>query len=147
MLYTITYRLILSVMLIYLSGCVCNIRYKDANDSTSFGDSILRLNAYVSYYLDDEMDIELDIKKENLLIGKPVITVFFPSGDTLHSTISKYDDHLLYGCTNFKRILRKNDRLVVNVKYRYYLNDKIISRDSTFLLYKDEDCEFSLRLH
>ena len=129
-------------MLIYLSGCVCNIRYKDANDSTSFGDSILRLNAYISYYIDDKIDIELDIKKENILIGKPVITMFFPSGDTLHLI-----RNTLYGCTNFKRILRKNDQLVVNVKYRYYLNDKIISRDSTFLLYKDEDCKFSLRLH
>lgn len=148
MLCSLIYLLVLSVTLIYMSGCTyCIINYKDANDSKSFGDSILCIEAYMPYYLDDKIEIELDIKKKNLLIDKVVITAIFPSGDTLHPIFNSYDSSILYGCHNFKSVIKSNDKLIINVNYNYHFNDKTFSNDSTFYLYKDEDCKFTFRMH
>lgn len=148
MLYTLMYMCVLLVMLFHISACThCITNYKDVNDSKLFGDSVLRIKAFIPYYLDDEMEIELEIKKKNLLKDKPIITAFFPSGDTLYPIVNTHSNSVSYRCTDFRSVVRSNDQLIVNVKYSYYLNSKIISTDSTFRLYKDEDCRFSARMH
>lgn len=139
----------LSVVLIHLSGCACITRYKDANDSGLFGDSILSVSARVPYYADDEIIISYDIKKKSILLDKEsiIITPFFSSGDTLYPVDTIYSSSISYKCNNSYKSIQNKEGLYINIKYKFHFNDKIISSDSTFLLYKDEDCQFSLRLH